>query len=399
MELRDLLSGIAVVIDDKIEEDQDENDDLILKIVNRLEQEWNLPFYKAKQIPPEDTWPNLLQAASFILLDWKLWPNSSSELEKLNIEFIRQAKDYFVPVLIFTNEDPEDIKGKLPDDIYQEETAEKNFVFVQRKEELLYGDELDSGAIEQWVKKNASVYALKTWEQVFHAAKKDLFSSMYARSPDWPKVFWKAYGEDDVDPSSSLTHLINDNLRGRMHTNAFEAEILDAAPVEVPREDLQELIGEISFISFQDDVPANEIRCGDLFQISGKRYLLNIRPDCDCVSRDGQRIDRVELYCLEGEAMSDEELKDSYRGRLGQFEEHVGESIAFSIHERKSVRFRFKKLRIKRFADIKSQRIGRLLHPYITRIQQRYALYLQRQGLPRIPEAAVSPAPRAPAAR
>lgn len=390
MELKDLLSGIAVVIDDKIEDDRDEDPDRILEIVNQLEQGWNLPFYKAIKIPPKDTWPNLLQAASFILLDWKLWPNSSSELEKLNIEFIEQAKDYFVPVLIFTNEDPEDIKIKLPDDIYQEETAEKSFVFVQRKEELLHGGELGLSAIEQWMEKNASVYALKTWERVFHAAKKDLFSSMYARSPDWPKVFWKAYKDDDVDPSSSLTHLINDNLRGRMRTDAFEAKTLEAAPAEVPQEDLQELIGEISF---QDDVPANEIRCGDLFQTPKKGYLLNIRPDCDCVPRGGQRMDRVELYCIEGEEMSDEELKDSHQVRLGQFEEKIGESIAFSIHERKSVRFRFRKLRIKRFAELKSQRIGRLLHPYLTRIQQRYALYLQRQGLPRIPEAAVPPAP------
>ena len=390
MELKDLLSGIAVVIDDKIEDDRDEDPDRILEIVNQLEQGWNLPFYKAIKIPPKDTWPNLLQAASFILLDWKLWPNSSSELEKLNIEFIEQAKDYFVPVLIFTNEDPEDIKIKLPDDIYQEETAEKSFVFVQRKEELLHGGELGLSAIEQWMEKNASVYALKTWERVFHAAKKDLFSSMYARSPDWPKVFWKAYKADDVDPSSSLTHLINDNLRGRMRTDAFEAKTLEAAPAEVPQEDLQELIGEISF---QDDVPANEIGCGDLFRTSEKGYLLNIRPDCDCVPRGGQRMDRVELYCIEGEEMSDEELKDSHQVRLGQFEEKIGESIAFSIHERKSVRFRFRKLRIKRFAELKSQRIGRLLHPYLTRIQQRYALYLQRQGLPRIPEAAVPPAP------
>ena len=292
MELKDLLSGIAVVIDDKIEDDRDEDPDRILEIVNQLEQGWNLPFYKAIKIPPKDTWPNLLQAASFILLDWKLWPNSSSELEKLNIEFIEQAKDYFVPVLIFTNEDPEDIKGKLPDDIYQEETAEKSFVFVQRKEELLHGGELGLSAIEQWMEKNASVYALKTWERVFHAAKKDLFSSMYARSPDWPKVFWKAYKADDVDPSSSLTHLINDNLRGRMRTDAFEAKTLEAAPAEVPQEDLQELIGEISF---QDDVPANEIGCGDLFRTSEKGYLLNIRPDCDCVPRGGQRMDRVEL--------------------------------------------------------------------------------------------------------
>ena len=397
MDLKDMLSGIAVVIDDKIEDDQDENEDLIFKIVEQLERKRKVPFCKVKEMPPEDTWPNLLQAASFILLDWKLWPTAASQLEragiKKNIEFIEQAKDYFVPVLIFTNEDPEDIKSALPHDVYQEETAGESFVFIQRKGELLPDGELDLSGVEQWMKNNASVYALKTWERVFHDAKKELFSSMYAKSPDWPRVFWKAYRDDGVDPSSSLTHLINDNLRGRMRTDAFEAEILGTAPAEVPREDLQELIGEISF---QSAVAANEIRCGDLFKISEKKYWLNIRPDCDCVPRGGQPIGRVELYCIEGELLSDEELNERYRGQLGQFEEQVGDSIAFSIHERKSLRFRFKKLRITRFAKIKDKRIGGLLHPHITRIQQRYALYLQRQGLPRIPEAAVSPAPTAP---
>ena len=67
--------------------------------------------------------------------------------------------------------------------------------------------------------------------------------------------------------------------------------------------------------------------------------------------------DEVELYCVEG----------------------------------KTVRFDFRKFQVKQFSDVKDQRIGRLLHPYLTRIQQRYALYLQRQGLPRIPEEAVAP--------
>ena len=390
MDLKDLLSGIAVVIDDKIDGDQDEEPDRILEIVNQLEEEWNLPFYKAKQMPPKDTWPNLLQAASFILLDWQLWPTAASQLEragiKKNIEFIKQAKDYFVPVLIFTNEAPEDIKSKLPRDIYREETAESSFVFIQRKNELLHGDELDLSAIERWIEKNASVYALKTWERVFHAAKKDLFGSMYARSPDWPKVFWEAYEDDGVDPSSSLTHLINDNLRGRMRTDAFEAKILNAAPAEALRDELRALIGEVS-LRRQVTLPEDEVGCGDLFQFPKSKFLLNIRPECDCIARDEQNVDDVEVYCIEGKRISDGQLHGLYQN--GHFNERVCESIVFSIHERKSIRFDFRELHVKKFSELRGQRIGRLLHPYLTRIQQRYALYLQRQGLPRIPEAAV----------
>ena len=110
-------------------------------------------------------------------------------------------------------------------------------------------------------------------------------------------------------PSSSLTHLINDNLQRRMRTGGFEEEILAAPYAEVPRDDLLALIGETSF---QSTLPENEIRCGDLFQSSKRKFLLNLRPDCDCVPRGGQIIDRVELYCIEGEEMSNEELGDQY---------------------------------------------------------------------------------------
>ena len=258
MELKNLMSGIAVVIDDAIEnaatdeDGKDGNSDLIVKIVERLEQEWNLPLYRTKEMPPKETWPNLLQAASFILLDWRLWPSGASQLEQAgiekNIQFLDQAKNHFVPVFIFTNESPDEVKSKLPEAVYREGSP----VFIRSKQGLLSGDSLDFSSIDQWIKQNASVYALKTWEQAFHAAKKELFSSMYARSPDWPKVFWEAYKEDRVNPSSSLTYLINDSLRGRMRTGAFEKEILDAPHAKVSREDLQALIGETSFPAKED---------------------------------------------------------------------------------------------------------------------------------------------------
>ena len=396
MELKSLMSGIAVVIDDKLkntatdQSDNDENRDPIIKIVERLQQEWNLPFYASNEIPSEETWPNLLQTASFILLDWKLWPTNAPELEKRgvekNIEFLKQAKDYFVPIFIFTNEDPADVKNELPECVYREESQGNNFIFLQRKADLITDDTLNFSAIESWIRQNASVYVLKAWEQAFYAAKKELFSSMYKRSPDWPRVFWKAYKDDSVDPSSSLTHLINDSLRGRIRTDKFEAEILDAPPADVRREDLLKLINETSFLGTRT-LPENEIRCGDLFQSPEKKFLLNLRPDCDCVPREDQNIDKVKLYCIEGEKISDDELSEQYQN--GHFEERVWESVAFAIYDGKSVQFNFNKLRVKRFSEIKSERVGRLLHPYLTRIQQRYGLYLQRQGLPRIPKEAI----------
>ena len=391
MELNSLMKGIGVAIDDALESsgmDEDGSGDLIFKILRQLEGEWNLPFYESKELPPEGSWPNLLQAASFILLDWKLWPSGASQLEeegiRKNIQFLEEARDHFVPVFIFTNESPEDVENKLPESVYRKESPERNFIFLRRKGDLIGDDSLDFRSIEDWIRKNASVYVLKTWEDAFHSAKKELFGTMYARSSAWPRVFWKAYQDDGVDPSSSLTHLINESLRGRMRTNAFEEEVLAGAFAEIPKEDLQAVIGETSF---HRCITSDEVRCGDLFQSSERRFLLNLRPDCDCVPRAGQAIARVQLFCVEGEVMTDEEVRENYR--QGHFEEKVWEGIAFAVCEGKSVRFNFRKLRVKRFAELKDQRIGRLLHPYLTRIQQRYALYQQRQALPRIPEAAI----------
>ena len=133
MELKDLLSGIAVVIDDRIDavgssgENHGEGDDPIVEIVRRLERDWNLPCCTRREMPPEGMWPGLLQAASFVLLDWKLWPTGAAELErdgiKRNIQFIERAKDYLVPVFIFTNENPDDVEDHLPLQIYTKETG------------------------------------------------------------------------------------------------------------------------------------------------------------------------------------------------------------------------------------------------------------------------------------
>ncbi len=395
MNLKDLMSGIGVVIDDAFDRTDGRND-LIFRIVEQIEHEWHLPFYKTGTMPSESTWPGLLQAASFVLLDWELWPTGAAALEQdgieRNIRFLDQAKDYFVPAFILTNENPADVADRLPDTVYNPEAPEKNFIFLRRKADLMADDALQFNAIEEWVRRNASVYALKTWEREFHVAKKELFGSMYARSPDWPRVFWKAYADDGVDPSFSLTHLINDSLRGRVRTGAFEAEILAEPAAEVRREDLQALIGEASFRP-QDTLPEDEIGCGDVFRLPQSKFLLNLRPDCDCVPRDGQKAGDVELYCIEGKRMRDRELREQYLEKHGHFDERVWECVAFSVNEGDSIRFDFTKFRVAQFATLKGQRIGRLLHPYLTRIQQRFGLYLQRQGLPRIPQEAIPAAP------
>lgn len=388
------MSGIAVVIDDALNKDGEDTTDKIFQIIENFENQWEIPFYKADKIPADNICNNLLQSTAFVLLDWKLWSSNASQLQdsgiKANINFLKNAKDYFVPVFIFTNESPDDVISELPPDLYAQDKPENNFIFVKQKGDLIESETSGSQLIEGWLEKSASVYTLKTWEKAFYESKRQLFSSMYIKSPDWPKVFWKSYKDDGVDPSSSITRLINDCLSGRIKTNIFEEQIFDTDILNVSGGDIRELITEASFIR-KENLPEDEIRAGDLFKLPKGKYLINIRPDCDCIPRsNNQEAGDVELYCIEGKNMDKGDVKKNYNEGQGHFNERIWESISFSLFEGKTIRFDFRKFDKKKFSQIQEQHVGRLIHPYITRIQQRYALYLQRQALPRIPEEALT---------
>lgn len=390
MDIKNIMSGTAVVIDDVFADGNDDESDLIFEIANRVESEWEMPCHKIGGIPPTNVCQNLLQSASFVMLDWKLWPGGASELEadgiQNNVDFLNLAKEFFIPVFIFTNESLSDVEVHLNEPLYKKEQPERNFIFVRKKDQLIKEGQLDTVQIEDWIKNNASVYALKTWEQAFYRSKRKLFSSMYEKSPDWPKVFWEAYKADGINSTSPITHLINNNLMGRFDTDIFDGNVLSSGCPSISGDEIRSLMNEASFIKYEGSEPLKEIKPGYLFGLSKGKYLINIRPDCDCVPRNGQPIDDVELYCIQGKKMTMKSLSDAYQN--GHIVERVFQSVSFCIDDEHTVIFDFKKLKIRKFSDVRNQYIGCLIHPYITRIQQRYAFYLQRLGLPPIPRAA-----------
>ena len=405
MDTKELMSGIAVVIDDALVDtesgrvrDPATDEDRIIQIVDWFERDWELPFVKSTSLPEEPQWPNLLRAASFVLLDWRLWPRGAEELKRRTIEqigrFLVAAKENLVPVFLFTNEDPEVVKDNLPPHVYSDPAEGKSFVFVGRKDELWSGESVDIGILEAWIYTNASVYVLKTWEQVVGSAKSELFQAMCTRSMNWPRVFWNTYVTDGAEPSASLTNLINDSLKGRMRTDAFEEKHLGREFEDVSSDELRNLHAETSFRLAQF-LPKEEIRCGDLYKGTRGRYWLNLRPDCDCIPRDGEEAGDVEVYCIEGKRVGIAKEDYLFNRNGGYFKERVFQSVAFAIDDGRSILFNFKKLRVKTFSEVRGQRLGRLLHPYLTRVQQRYALYVQRQALPRVPDTAVPLPPAA----
>ena len=399
MDTAELMSGIAVVIDDDLVgapvdgHDANSGADLIEHIVDWFETNWNLPFVKMRSLPKAELWPNLLRSASFVLLDWQLWGTQAETLQLYTIDHIKKflttARENLVPVYILTNADPDDVTDelrKLPTDVYDPQAAANNFIFVKRKSDFWNGTSVDVSTLNEWVNGNASVYALKTWHRVMDDAKSDLFQAMCRRNVNWPRVFWDTYRTDRADPSVSLTNMINDSVRGRMRLDAFEDIYLGAHESHVSGDELRRMIAETSFLG-DEVLPKDEVRCGDLYKVRASRYWLNLRPDCDCIPRDGVDIGEVEIYCVEGKRLAQSALLKLFNN--GHFEERVFQSVVFGIVDGKSILFDFSKLRVCKYSDVREQRIGRLLHPYVTKVQQRYALFIQRQALPRIPDAAV----------
>ena len=140
---------------------------------------------------------------------------------------------------------------------------------------------------------------------------------------------------------------------------------------------------------------------GDIYKIKGKHYL-NIRPTCDCVDRKKQECSKCikqnclecsnanKVYLIKFEALKPQEEKELFEHKYGVFKERNNEAILGPLMDEKFYRFKFQDITIKLYSDVKNNKKGRILQPFIRHITERYALYIQRQALPRIPSQAIS---------
>jgi hypothetical protein len=134
----------------------------------------------------------------------------------------------------------------------------------------------------------------------------------------------------------------------------------------------------------------DDVSTGDLFRRKRGKFYLNIRAACDLISgRSGQECDdSIILYLIKGKSINHAEAKRMFSKKYGTFSEIESHSIIFPFNN-KAIKFDFKDLEIMNWSKIKDNRVGRILPPYINKIQQKYAAYFQRQGLPRLPQKAI----------
>lgn len=393
-----LAEGIAVVIDDEI--GKQGGSAKINNIIKTIELN-NFPCVKYTEIPDLDV-INHFHGISFIVLDWIFKsseltdentmhgvtiPDSISESSKEDlIKFIKEIKNKcFSPIFIFTSEAISEVEDILKaNDLIIE--GKPNFIIVKNKSDF-DGQELFD-YIDNWIKKTPSVYVLNEWEKEYSRAKSNLFNDFYDMSSSWPIVLWSNYSDDGVNQSIGLGDVISRNLHTRMSPFEFDETVFNSDKSTIDAKEIRRVLSGEKFIS-NEGLHDTAISTGDIFRIKGK-YYINIRPECDCIPGrhpGEQTLDEVGLYLLKADKFTPG--VNNFNKDFGSFTEQDSNAKVSFVKPDLSLEFKFKILKIEKWGDIKNKRLGRLLAPYITRIQQRYSHYLQRQALSRVPSAAL----------
>ena len=387
MNIEELFAGIGVVIDDKVFS-SDEQGDRIVTIVKELENDRKFPLVKYADLPDDGVLAKLTNV-SFLLLDWEIEPKQEelgedapnvqlgaalkAENERRVIEIIQKTlKSSLVPVFIFSNQNIGSINQKLTDAGVD---LAKSQVFIKSKAELT-----DDGAlfqkIEEWVDCVSGVYVAKAWDNAFNKAKNQFFAELANNTSHWPKALFKAATDDSTEPGEEITQAISQNIISRMQPIDISEEQINKDTTTPSKEEVLGIMKGQFFL--EKAVDASMV--GDLYK-KGCKYYMNIRPTCDCVSRDGNS-DKV--YLLSCSRLKEDQIAEAYEN--GHFKETIGTAVVGPLFDNGVYRIYFKELKKDDYSQWKDNKVGRILPPTINHITERYGLYVQRQALPRIPK-------------
>jgi len=394
VDVQGYFKGVAVVIDDSIGA---EGSDLINDIIRGI-NEGGGHTVNLTSLPDAAADLENFSNVSFFIMDWNLSgfglgitldKKGKDAQAASNIAFLKRlAQHRHAPVFIFTHENVDEVRQYLIEaELYPDDGSERH---------LMVRDKAGVGAkvydvLNQWAERTPSALVLKTWERDHVKALNAFFADFHDRNPYWPVMLWKTYVADEVDAATELRQLIS-----RLVTARMPALAIDLAPFEGQLQ-VEEKANSAAYkkallevLQAERVVPAarlekDDLAPGDFFirnEDGVDKYFINIRAECDCVLRGRNK----DLYLLKGRELSADKLTEKINFGLGNLNDLHNEEIVFAMHDGKTIQFSFRELKVIRWNEIKAQRAGRLLPPFLTRLLQRYAAYSQRPGLPRLPE-------------
>lgn len=404
-----LFKGIAVVIDDGIGKVYDGVPDGIDEVIQAIKSAGGHAVI-LDALPPDDDELDGFSNAAFFIMDWNLHGSAlqgdgaldpallglqmgglAPAYERMNVDFLKKLRSKrHAPVFILTNESVTHVAGVLRENGVMGDDSGAHIMIKSKRE---VGADLYR-VLDQWLQETPSAWVLKQWEQHQTQAINTLFNEFHDRNKYWPVIFWNAYKADDVSPEPELGELITRLVGARMkpltvNLDAFaeQADQHFGANAEGYRDSLHAVLQSERLLP-NSVLNPDEFSAGDLFLDPNgghPRLLINVRPACDCIQRQG--ITDEKMHLLRGLELSSEKFAELADHENGNLREKDVETIIFSLYEGKTISFGFRSLYQKNFSQLKGNRIGRVLPPFLTRITQRYAAYSHRPGLPRIPSA------------
>ncbi|WP_448059190.1 hypothetical protein [Cellulomonas hominis] len=396
-----MLHGPAVIVDDDVDSGVDPAVDSFVRDTNARQ----IPLLKYDDLPDSRAIPHW-RSTSVIILDWELHPGGSAgygvslpdSVRKRSqqdvVSFVHQLLDEtYCPVFIFSNESPELIWSVIDTQLPSDPDRLRNRIHVHSKssvENRLFEE------ISQWTAKHPAVYAWKAWELEYEAASSSVFRDFEASSLNWPAVLWQSAQDDSTNPHNELTEVLSRNVLHRFRPVVFDEQIISDGGVMPARDSLRRVLHRQAVIG-RDGLHSDVISPGDFFFRRPRRgelppsVWINITPACDLVPRrKRQKLDDIRLTLLRADRMAEADYKFKDEDKAEQFlrrDEPSSQILHLLFEEGVPYKAQFRDWETSQWSDVKGYRRGRLLEPYVTQLQQKNALYMHRQGLPRVPTA------------
>ena len=382
--------GLALIIDEQLGEGKT---DKINMIVKRIASK-KIPYWGCKSTDEAIAFLENLADVSFIILDWKLTPPptnvtlpDTADAHK-NVAFLKKIREHcFAPVIILSSLDPKSIVAEINsvDNTIYDSDQSKNFILIKSKPSVAKSNRLFN-TIDKWVGKNPTIYSLKVWENSFFAAKHKTFWSLFQKSPMWPRILWDTYEKDSIDASTSIYDAINRMIAGRINKRVLVEEHVKGKKSKVNSADIRKVIEETMYVP-NDQLSKKDIQPGDIFKDNNGNHFVNIRAHCDTINRSGSDTDKTQLYLLKCTKISDRKIWRGRHNRTTGIVQRMTDFCVFGIDDESFFRVQYKEIYLKHYGDL--ARIKRLLGPHVNFLQQGYAAYCSRSGLPRIPDVVV----------
>ena len=414
----ELFVGPAVVVDDEVTRENTGAHELVKEL-----EEANFPVLKKRQLPADDEIRHW-QAMSLIVLDWDLY--GGSDFSEVNVDsetsieggiatlgvslpehiavdprrnclrFIKKLMDeLYCPIFVVSNHDVHGIWQQLEEDRTEDEIRQLH-ARVMVKSKTQSSDTLLEG-LNSWISRHPAVYALKLWERSYENAKSSLFADFQGSDIEWPGILWRTAYKDGVNPNHDLTETISRNLFHRMDPNVFSSDIISSDDKLASMDSVRRVLHQHAVLP-AERLHSDVIMPGDFFFDSDTRGNIPeeidicLTPACDLVSRNG-KTEEIRMFMVRAFRVPESEFRTrkSIDRQLQAEQSTTSVLLHHLVPENAMYIVRFKNWSVTKWGAVRETRRGRLLEPYVSLLQQRSALFSQRQGLPRLPDGFYQP--------